>query len=305
MNAPLVSVIIPTYKRAEQLRRAIDSVLNQTYKNIEIIVVDDNDPESQDRKKTKAIMEDYLNYKNIKYITHHKNLNGSAARNTGIKNASGKYIAFLDNDDEFLPDKIQLQVEKLESLGEPWGICYTKFIRKKKNKVIDKGIEDREGNITHEILKGTFYISAGSNILIKKEIVDKIGGFNESLLRRQDLDFLVRASQYAKVAHVNKVCLIIHKDDTSNRLREDKLKENTEQFLKNFDLYISGLPKEERKKIIISQHLDLIRYYLFKLKLVSVYKICRKNDISLFIVFRYIFYLIKRKLFKQCYGFRL
>jgi len=301
----LVSVIIPTYKRPEFLSNAIDSVLNQTYKNIEIIVVDDNNPDSLERVETEKIMNKYNKNPCIKYIRHEKNKNGSAARNTGIKNSSRRYIAFLDDDDEFLPNKIQLQVERLESLDDSWGMCYTKFVRKKHNKIIDKGIENKEGDISIELLKGSLYISAGSNLMIRRDIVEKINGFNELFLRRQDLEFLIRASQIAKVAHVPEICLIINKDDRSNILTETQLIKNTEEFLSVFDKYISKLQEHEREQVMIGQYLLLARFYLIRMKIRSMLKVCKKHNISIFILIRYIFYLIKRRIFKQCYGFKL
>ena len=98
----LVSVIIPTFQRAKYIERAIDSVLNQTYKNFEIIVVDDNDQESEARKEMIKRMDKYSSDSRIIYIKHEKNKNGAAARNTGINVAKGEYITFLDDDDYFL-----------------------------------------------------------------------------------------------------------------------------------------------------------------------------------------------------------
>ena len=99
-NTPLVSVIIPTYKRPDYLDRAIDSVLNQTYNNIEIIVVDDNNPNTEGRERTEKIMRRYENNPHVIYIKHEYNKNGSAARNTGFKASHGVYLAFLDDDDQ-------------------------------------------------------------------------------------------------------------------------------------------------------------------------------------------------------------
>lgn len=87
MSDKLVSVIIPTYKRSDCLPNAIKSVLNQTYKDIEIIVVDDNDPESEYRKNTEKVMEGFSQYSNVIYIKHDINRNGSVARNTGFKDS--------------------------------------------------------------------------------------------------------------------------------------------------------------------------------------------------------------------------
>ena len=89
---PLVSVVIPTYSRPTFLKRCIESVLNQTYKNIEIFVVDDNNPDTDARRQTEEVMQQYANNPVVRYLQHEKNRNGSAARNTGWRCASGKYI---------------------------------------------------------------------------------------------------------------------------------------------------------------------------------------------------------------------
>ena len=97
MNENLkVSTIITTYRRADMLKRAIDSVLNQTYSNIEVIVVDDNDEKSEDRKNTEEIMTSYANNPKVKYIKHKVNMNGAAARNTGIKNSTNSHAHVLE-----------------------------------------------------------------------------------------------------------------------------------------------------------------------------------------------------------------
>ena len=102
-----VSVIIPTHKRAGQIRRALESVAKQTYENIETIVIDDNANDQDERKKTAAIVNEF---KNITLIQNTKQLGGALSRNKGIKRATGKYVAFLDDDDEYLPSKIETQL---------------------------------------------------------------------------------------------------------------------------------------------------------------------------------------------------
>ena len=107
----LVSVVIPTYSRNTTLCKAIDSVINQTYKNLEIIVVDDNPADSEWRQSTEKLMEQYRKDPRVRYLKNKKNLGGSGARNEGIKASKGDYIAFLDDDDEYLPAKIEKQLE--------------------------------------------------------------------------------------------------------------------------------------------------------------------------------------------------
>lgn len=107
----LVTVIIPTYKRSDKIERAIKSAINQTYKNIEIIVIVDNADFPEERRKTKKIVS---KYENIKFIENEENLGGALTRNVGIDNAQGKYIAFLDDDDEFISNKIERQMELMK-----------------------------------------------------------------------------------------------------------------------------------------------------------------------------------------------
>lgn len=106
----LVSVVIPTYSRNITLTRAIDSVLAQTHQNLEIIVVDDNPPDSEWRVSTQKLMQQYTDNEKIRYIQNAKNMGGSGARNVGIKAAKGEYIAFLDDDDEYFPEKVEKQL---------------------------------------------------------------------------------------------------------------------------------------------------------------------------------------------------
>ena len=134
-----VSVIIPTYKRANYIKRAIDSVLNQTYRDIELIIVDDNNPGDEDRNKLEKIIKEYKDERLI-YIQHEKNLNGAAARNTGITKATGEYITFLDDDDFYLEDRIENLVNCMEQKKD-FDCLYTGVVKVKNgNKtIVNKG----------------------------------------------------------------------------------------------------------------------------------------------------------------------
>ncbi|MFC1752452.1 glycosyltransferase family 2 protein [Thermoproteota archaeon] len=107
-----ISVIILTHKRPENIRKSIKSVLNQTYKDWELIVIDDNDPQSSFRKETSQVMKEFPQ---IKYVKNPKNLGTATARKIGLKKAKGEYIAFLDDDDTWHPKKLELQLRKFKT----------------------------------------------------------------------------------------------------------------------------------------------------------------------------------------------
>lgn len=114
MNAenrfPLISVIIPTFERSDLLLRALESVFHQTWTNVEVVVVDDNIPGSDWQRKTQDVLEPYNRRENFLYLTTTGKTGGGAARNLAIRQCHGEYVAFLDDDDRYLPDKLEKQV---------------------------------------------------------------------------------------------------------------------------------------------------------------------------------------------------
>ena len=194
---PLVTIVIPTYSRPQHITRAIDSVLNQTYNNIEIIVVDDNGKNHPFQLETEIILKKYIEKNKINYIIHETNKNGSAARNTGLAHAKGKYIAFLDDDDIYLPQKVEKQVLFLENASTSIGgcICTTINIRK-----------DKQGNIIEELkintLSGKFadkmlipyenVFIGTSKWLMRTSVCRELDGFDIRFQRHQDIEFLMR-----------------------------------------------------------------------------------------------------------------
>ena len=111
----LVSVIIPYYKKKKFIVKSVESVINQTYKNIEIIIVDDNESEDEYSRITQKLLKELIDSKKIIYVKHNTNKGISAARNTGIKNSKGEYIAFLDSDDVWLPNKLEHQINIIKN----------------------------------------------------------------------------------------------------------------------------------------------------------------------------------------------
>lgn len=191
MIKSLVSVIIPTYGGTEFLSRCVDSVLSQTYKNIEIIVVDDNGLGSPKQKETATIMERYKSMSNVKYVCHEVNINGSAARNTGVKTSNGEYIALLDDDDVFLPDKIKRQVELLSSLSLDYGAVYCSHETFLDGSKVGEEHALMDGKILYEYMLHKVEI-ASSSIMVRRNVWEELGGFDESFKRHQDWEFIIR-----------------------------------------------------------------------------------------------------------------
>lgn len=300
MKSRLVSIIIPTFDRPIMLKRTINSVLNQTYKNIEVIVVDDNNPDTPSRKETTKLMTEFED-KRIVYIKHNKNKNGSAARNTGFKVSNGDYIMFLDDDDEFFDRKVQEQLNRMESLDIEWGACYTSYERRLKSKMIAQSAETREGNLLLEELSRNLFVHAGSNLMIRREVVKELNGFDEHFKRNQDVEFLVRFFNRYKLAYVDYLGLIVNKDDRRNsKIDFSKL---TTQYIEKFQSNIESLSEIQLFKFSTLINLQLIRYYFSKLRLIKFLLIIIKKKLSFFTVLDYFIYLIRRKFTKKVFGY--
>ena len=178
-----VSVIVPTYKRSEMLPRAIKSCLEQSYSNIEVVVVDDNNPDSEWRSATEKRMEQFSNDERVLYIKHDRNLNGNAARNTGVRNASGDLITYLDDDDWYYTDKVKKQVEYLIEHPEHRAV-YCGWLRD--FEILPEG----EGDLSYGILNGQNIIITNSIMMWKQDTIE-CGGWDESLKRHQEASLLL------------------------------------------------------------------------------------------------------------------
>ena len=196
-----VSVIIPTYNRAHVLPIAIDSVLAQNYKDYEIIVVDDGSTDN-----TKEILKPYLSKPNVRYI-YQKHKMQAAARNNGIRHSKGGYIAFLDSDDFWYPEKLELQVKILEENHEV-GMVYSNQMLLNDN-LSDKAIKYspgvlKSGNIFRDLLLRKFYCSLLTT-LIRKSVLDDVGFLDEDLKNAlEDWELTLRIAKKYRVVCVDK-----------------------------------------------------------------------------------------------------
>jgi len=225
---PKVSVIIPTYNRAELLHLAITSVLNQTLQDFEVIVVDDN---SQDH--TREVVKSF-NDKRIKYVCHERNKGVAAARNTGIFSSNGDCIAFLDDDDEWFSEKLQKQFDLLERCPSIVGAVYTGafIVECSSRKIVDKASPKKRGYIFNTVLD-QMKIAYTSTIFLRRQCFEAVGLFDENLEYGEDYDMWLRVSEKFQFEYINEYLInyAVHNDKQS-------LSNNYEVIIRSIDIQL-------------------------------------------------------------------
>lgn len=185
MNDKLVSVNLTTYNRANLLQRALDSILVQTYPKMEVIIVDDC---SEDN--TTEVVNNYMEKDpRIKYFRHEKNQGNAKARNTALSHSTGYYIAFMDDDDEWIDNyKLDKQVEIFENSKENIGVvCSSVLLIEEKGNSKAKTVE-KPKNLKKHILGGNGIIYSPT-VLTKREILEEVGGFDDNMKKGVDSEF--------------------------------------------------------------------------------------------------------------------
>jgi len=250
MSPPKVSVIIPTYNRPDLLFRAIESVLDQTYASLECIVVDDGSPAD-----SSSVVEKFGDDR-LRYFEHETNQGASAARNTGIQHARGEYIAFLDDDDEWLPTKLDKQVEFFFKQSDDIGLIYTWMnYRKQSGELIRAYTPIHSGYIFPHVLDGQ-RIGSCSTLMMRTEVARQVDGFDENLPRGNDGDFIRRVSRVYKVDFVPEILVNYYVEHGSDRITSEDEQgirnaiHGNQTKLRKFDEELNRYP--ERKAMIYS-----------------------------------------------------
>ncbi len=247
----LVSVIIPTYRRSEFLSKAILSVLGQTYTNLEVLVVNDNIPGDKYSEELCRIIS-LIKDKRLFLIEQDKHINGAAARNVGIRKAVGEYIAFLDDDDYWEKDKIEIQVAMLNSLSPEWG-AVSCLNRAYKNGLLTRcSLPHKSGFIFREILERRISLTMGS-VLIKRSALDDSGYFDEGLSRHQDLQLFARLSYKYKIRLIKRYLYNIELKDRSNQPSAENLIAIKKAYFHSINDLLNTLTESEIK-IVKSMH---------------------------------------------------
>ncbi|MCK5580787.1 MAG: glycosyltransferase [Candidatus Omnitrophica bacterium] len=242
----LVSIVIPAYNCGEFIAETLESVLNQTYPRFEIIVVDDGSTDS-----TEGIVRGYVE-KHPEKVVYYRQENGGAAktRNVGLSHAKGEYIAFLDGDDIFFPEKLEKTIAFLEQYHN-YALVYTDmFLIDDEGHFLKHWLESKkyfdQGHIFINLLKECFFIP--SSVVIRKEILDQVGGFDENIRYTEDADLWLRIAKHHQIGLIKEplVKWRIHQGNTSK-----DIKSGTENMIKVFEKqFFSSDINAEAKKIL-------------------------------------------------------
>lgn len=252
MNA-LISVIIPSYGEPVFLERCIKSVLGQTFSKLELIIVDDNNPDSPERIATEKIVTDASSKDDrIVYVQHECNKNGANARNTGFAIAKGKYISLLDSDDEYMPDRLQKCYNTMETAPLNIAGVYTGCEFRRGGKKYYEVANVKSGNFLVETLACTFGFCTGSNIFMRKTVVDEVNGFDGAFLRHQDYEFLVRVFEKYDLIGIDEV-LVVKNNELFNVPNIEKQIAIKKQYLEKFQYILNNLPEDQRAYVYHKQ----------------------------------------------------
>lgn len=256
-----VSVIIPTYGGPDFLERCINSVLAQTYNNIEAVVVDDNGLGTEQQLRTEKVMRQYADDGRVKYVCHDVNINGSAARNTGVKNSTGDYIALMDDDDIFYPEKIERQVRLMETLPEDYAVTYCACDIYYRDKKVGESKAEKSGKLLYECLTHQIQI-ASTSMLIRKSAYLSIGGFDESFRRHQDWEFIARIAAKYSIRADNFIGFRRYLEFRNKLGTPEIYKERRLYYLKKMAPLIETLSSKQQKEVVVGNRMEVALMFL-------------------------------------------
>lgn len=251
----LVSVIIPTYGGGDMLRQTVNSVLNQTYTNIEVLVVDDNGIGTPNQLKTAEEISYFKDDSRVIYICHDVNKNGSAARNTAFAASKGKYITLLDDDDEYLPEKVERQVRNLQNHPE-CGLTYCRRDMYVDNKYTSTKHAIHSDNYVFDLMTHKVGISSGT-LMVRRSVWEQVNGFDESFRRHQDYEFTVRVASVTSIYPDDFLGLKKNMEGRNNPGSVLKAFEYRHHYITKLDKYLKSLSKEEQQIVLETNYMEI------------------------------------------------
>ena len=240
----MVSAVITTYKREpSMLSRAIESVISQTYEDLELIVVDDSPAFFPLRKEVEETVCKYRkNNKGIsvQYIAHETNRGACAARNTGIRNAKGDYIAFLDDDDEWLPEKTEKQMAVMRKTNAALVYCGRICKNDNTGNSCTEKVEYNRGKVFKSLLYQNF-IGSTSFPLINTGVLREVDGFDELMQSAQDYDTWLRIAEDHEIDYVQEPLVVYHTHNGEQITNNPKKRiDGLERLNQKYEQYINS-----------------------------------------------------------------
>lgn len=262
----MITVITPTYKRHQYIKNAVDSVLSQTYEDFELIVVDDNPVNSEERTLTEKVMNGITDPR-VVYIQNKENLGGAGSRNKAIDMAKGEYIAFLDDDDMYLPDRLKVQVEAMKE--HDWEVCVmdgATFKYETGEPVSERHQRLWDGMTNDELIRShlMYHISGTNSFMFRTDFIRKIGGFDivpscqEYILMQKALDAKPRFGYLP-------VTLIKNFQHEGDQLSTGPKKlAGQKMLIKNKKKYFYLLSGKEKRQVLCRHH-GVLFFVYFKM----------------------------------------
>ena len=276
MKNSLISAVIPTHSGSGVICRAVDSVLSQTYPNIEVIVVDDNGKGTEEQKATEIAMQKYVFDSRVKYVVHEVSRHGAAARNTGVKNSKGDYIALLDDDDYFMPNNLQDHYNIHISHEKDYGVsfCGMHLIR---GKIEEDIIANFKGEVLIDFLMGRIRVGS-SLVVIRRDVYEEFNGFDESFKRHQDWEFLTRIFTKYKLASTQNIGIVKINLNRNIANNPQKFEENRIYFLEKMSSIINSLPPKNVQEIYDMHYGSIAKEYFRSKQIGAMVKWCKKTS---------------------------
>lgn len=238
---PLVSVIIPAYQHGQCIAEAVDSVIAQTFRDIEIIVINDGCTDG-----TEEVLRPYVNKNLIRYFQQ-ENQGISATRNRGLSLSTGEFVAFLDDDDLWPPDKLEWQVDvMLSSTVLVVGGLSSVFGRKSDRKPIIEGSGYSELD-TAQLFAGNPFGSPGQT-LIRKSALLAIGGFDPTIWGADDHDVWIRLSRLGEIRRYERISLLYRVHDSNTSRDFERMFENAEKVIRKNLVVVTGREHDQLER---------------------------------------------------------
>lgn len=256
LEKPEVSIILPTFNRAHCIERSIISLFKQVYQDFEIIIVDDGSTDQT------AQFVSQIRDQRVQYVQHPQNRGANAARNTGVRLARGNFIAFQDSDDEWLPEKLTVQLNALKVAGKNARVAFSSFWRISGGRKIlipkaGRRLQSCIKNWHKDLLEGNLITTQA--LLVDRDLIYEAGLFDETLPRFQDWEFVLRLSKLTPFVYINQPLLIVYIGVDSISKNNDIYCQTIEQIMQKHQESFDAWPYAQ-----ILQYFDMATRHLIR-----------------------------------------